>query len=118
MKQKSGILAFILSAIILWILSLGFIPFIEVGFGGTIWVTILIVALVLGIINFIIVAILRRLFKRGSSAFMFIVALVIDAFALWLTARLVSNFSIEFWPHAIIVAAILAAVCSVAGLVK
>jgi len=118
MKQKSGILAFVLSAIVLWILSLDFVPFIVVGFGGTIWVTILIVALVLGIINFIIVAILRSLFKKGSAAFMFIVALVIDAFALWLTARLLSNFSIEFWPHAVIAAAILAAVCSVAGLVK
>jgi len=118
MKQKSGILAFIVSAIVLWVLSLDFIPFIEVGFGGTTWVTILIVAIILGLINLLIVSFLRRLFKKGNAAFLFVVALVIDAFALWLTARLVSNFSIAFWPHAVIAAAILAAVCSLTGLVK
>ncbi|MCL2405718.1 MAG: phage holin family protein [Defluviitaleaceae bacterium] len=119
MKQKSGILAFILSAVVLWILSMDFVPFIEIGFGGTVLVTIFLVALVLGIINFIIVALLRRLFKKGSAAIMFVVALIIDAFALVLTSMVMgSRFSIAFWPHAIIVAAILAAVCSLTGLVK
>jgi len=117
MKQKKGVLAFILSAVILWLLS--FVPFMNITFGGTTWVTILIVALALGIINFIVVAILRAIFKRGNSALItFIIALVIDAAALWLAGVFVRNFSIEFFPTAIIAAAILAAACTAAGLVK
>jgi len=119
MKQKSGILAFILSAVVLWILSLDFVPFVEVGFTGTVWVTILIVALVLGILNFIIVSLLRRLLKRGDNpVYLFVAALVIDAVALVVASAILSNFTIVFWPHAIIAAAILAVVCSLAGLVK
>jgi len=117
MKQKSGILAFILSAVVLWVLSL--VNWFGITFGGTTWVTILIVALVLGLINFIVVSIARSIFKKGSPLFMFVIALVIDAVALWLTARLVSNFNITpFFPQTIVVAAILALVCSAAGLVK
>ena len=117
MKQKSGILAFILSAVLLWVLSR--VNWFGITFAGTTWVTILIVALVLGLVNFIVVSIARSLFKRGSALFMFIIALVVDAFALWLTARLVSNFNIApFFPQTIVVAAILALVCGAAGLVK
>ncbi|MCL2527892.1 MAG: phage holin family protein [Defluviitaleaceae bacterium] len=117
MKQKSGALAFILSAVILWLLS--FVPFMNITFGGR-WtiVTILIVALVLGLINLILVSFAKRLFKKGSPAFLFCIALVIDAAALWLAARIVTNFDIPFFPQAIIAAAILAFVCTAAGLVK
>ena len=116
MKQKSGFLAFLLSAVLLWLLSR--IGWFGITFGGRTWVTILIVALVLGIVNFIVVAIVRSIFKKGSPLFMFVIALLADAFALWLTARLVTNFNISFFPQAIIVAAILALACSAAGLVK
>jgi len=119
MKRKSGILAFVLSAVVLWVLSLDFVPFIEVYFGGrTTIITILIVALLLGIINFTIVAFLKSFFKKGSPAFLFIIALIIDAIALSVTSFFMNNFTIAFWPHAIIAAAILAAVCSLAGLVE
>ena len=116
MKQKSGALAFILSAVILWALSL--LPFMNITFGGTTWVTILIVALVLGVINFFLVSFVRGLFKKGGPLFMFVICLVIDAAALWLAGVILSNFSIEFFPTAIIAAAVLAAVCSATGLVK
>jgi len=119
MKQKKGILAFLLSAVILWLLSWLNPPFIDITIGGTVWVTILIVALVLGIINFVVVSIARAIFKKGSALFMFIIALVIDAIALWLTHLLVSNFTLgNFFPTTILTAFILALACSLAGLVK
>ena len=118
MKQKKGILAFILSAVVLFILSRLPLPSFMAFTFGTGIMTILIVALVLGLINLIVVSLARSLFKRGSALFMFIIALLIDALALWLTARFVSAFSIDFFPNAIIIGFILALVCSAAGLVK
>ena len=117
MKQKSGALAFIVSAIILWLLSHFNLLGVSLG-GNRTWVTILLVALVLGIINWIVVSLVRSMFKKGSPVFLFIIALVVDAVALWLTAVIVSNFNVGSILQTIIVAAILAAVCSVAGLVK
>jgi len=121
MKQKSGFLAFLVSAIVLWILSLDFVPFIEISFGGRwTWFTILILAIVLGLINLIVVALIKKVFKNSNSAiFIFIVTLLIDAGALMLANWIMGSwFSIVFWPHAIIAAAILALVCTLAGLVK
>jgi len=118
MKQKKGFLAFLLSAIILWLLSVLPLPFMNISFGGRTWFTILLVAIVLGIINFILVAFVRGLFKKSTSGFIFVLTLVVDAAALWLTARIVSNFNITFFPTAIIAAAILAFACTAAGLVK
>jgi len=120
MKQKSGILAFLLSAIVLWLLSWLNPPFINITIGGTTWVTILILALVLGILNFIVVSIARSIFKRGSQLFMFIIALVIDAVALILADIVMgARFDVGgFFPSAILTALILAVVCSLAGFVK
>jgi len=119
MKQKKGILAFVLSAVILWLLSWLNPPFIDITIGGTTWVTILIVALVLGIINLVIVSIVRAIFKKGSALFMFIIALLVDAGALWLTHIVVRNFTLgNFFPTTILTALILALACSLAGLVK
>ncbi|MCL2572470.1 MAG: phage holin family protein [Defluviitaleaceae bacterium] len=118
MKQKKGFLAFLLSAVILWLLSVIPLPFMNIRFEGRTWFTILLVAVVLGIINFVLVAFVRGLFKKSTEGFMFVVTLVVDAAALWLTARIVSNFHIGFFPTAIIAAAILAFACTAAGLVK
>jgi len=119
MKQKSGFLAFLLSAIILWVLSqFDWIPFIDITVTGRVWVTILIVAIVLGIINFVLVAVVKRLFKKGSSLFILVVTLAVDALALILTSHLVNNFDVGGWVSAILTAAILAVVCTAAGLVK
>ena len=121
MKQKSGFLAFLVSAIVLWVLSLDFVPFIVVEFGGRwTWFSILIVAVVLGLINLIVVSFVKSLFKKSNSAvFIFVVTLLIDAGALVLASWIMKSwFTIVFWPHAIIAAAILALVCTLAGLVK
>jgi len=116
MKQKSGALAFILSAVVLFVLS--FVPFMNITFGGNRIVTGLLVALALAIINWILLLLVRAIFKKGSPAFIFVITLIVDALALWLTARVVSNFDIPFFPQAIIAGAILALVCTAAGLVK
>jgi len=118
MKQKSGFLAFLLSAVILWALSRLPIPFIDIHFGGTTWVTILIVAIVLGLINLILVNLVRSFFKKGSAAFIFVITLVIDAAALMLTGVLVRNFDAGGFVSAVLAAAIIAAACTAAGLVK
>jgi len=123
MKQKKGILAFILSAVIIWLLSWLNPPFIGITIGGTTWVTILIIALVLGVINFVVVSIARAIFKKGSPGFMFIIALLIDAVALWLTALIMGSRFVMYgtwngWLTTILTAFILALACSLAGLVK
>jgi len=120
MKQKSGILAFLVSAVIIWLLAdVINLPFIDITLGGTRWVTILIVAVVLGLINLILVSFVRGLFKKGSSAFIFVVTLAIDAGALWLTSVIMDD-RLEFahWYGIVLTAAILALVCTLAGLVK
>ena len=102
------LIAWIFSAVILWLLS--FVPFMDIVFGGIQWRTILIVAVVVGLINAIIVPVVKGVFKKGHPTVIFCISVVIDAAALWVAALLVRNFSIEFFPTAIIAAAVLALV--------
>ena len=74
------LIAWIFSAVILWLLS--FLPFMNITFGGTPWRTILIVAIVVGLINAIIVPIIKGVFKKGHPAVIFCISLVVDAAAL------------------------------------
>ena len=103
----------LISAVILWLMSLvtPFIPFLYMRFAGG-WLPVVIVAIVLGLINAIIVPIVKRIFKRGNNTvIILIVTVVIDAGALWLTSVIASrSFFIDFFPTAIVVALILAAV--------
>lgn len=112
----SVLITWIISAVILWLLS--FLPFMAITFGGTTWVTILIVALVVGLISAIIVPIVKDVFKKGHPAVIFVISLIIDAAALWLAGWLIGNFYIEFFPTAIIAAAVLAVINVGAGFGK
>ena len=98
----------VFSAVILWLLS--FLPFMDIRFGGRTWLTIFIVAVVVGLINAIIVPVVKGVFKKGHPSVIFCVSLVIDAAALWLAGAIIGNFSIQFFPTAIIAAAVLALV--------
>ena len=104
------LIAWIFSAVILWLLS--FVPFMEIAFGGTrTWLAILVVAVIVGLINALIVPAVKRLFKKAHPAVLFCVSLVIDAAALWLAHIILRSwFTIEFFPTAIIAAAVLALV--------
>ena len=110
------LITWIFSAVILWILS--FLPFMDINFGGRTWLTILIVAVVVGLINAIIVPVVKGVFKQGHHTVIFCISLVVDAAALWLAGVLVGNFSIGFFPTAIIAAAILALINVGAGFDK
>ena len=96
------IMNWVLSALILWLLS--FLPFMHIGFDN--WITLLIVALVIGLINALIVPIVKGLFKkkRANALLVIIISLIVNAAALWLAARIVPEFYIEFFPTAIIAA--------------
>ena len=100
----STLINWLVSAIILWAISL--LPFIDMSFSG-IW-TIIVVALVLGLINAILVPIAKNFFKNASPLVLIIASLVVDAAAIWLAAWFVRGFHVQFWPSGIIVAAILA----------
>jgi len=76
--------------------------------GFATWVTILIVAVVLGLLNALIVPIVKGIFKKANATILLIISLIIDAAALWLAGMFVPGFFIEFFPTAIIAAAILA----------
>jgi len=110
------LITWIFSAIILWLLS--FVPFMNITFGGTTWLTILIVAIVVGLINAIIVPVVKSVFKKANHIVIFVISLIIDAAALWLAGVIVPNFSIEFFPTAIIAAAVLALINVGAGFGK
>jgi len=82
----------------------------DIYFSG--WFAILIVAIVLGLINALIVPIVKNLVKgkkSNATLLILILSLVIDAAALWLAGVLVRGFSIEFFPTAIIAAVVLTA---------
>jgi len=98
----------IISALVLWLLS--FVPFLDISFDG--WVAILIVAIVLGLINALIVPIVKGIFKGkndNATWLILIISLVIDAAALWLANVIVPGFHISFFPTAIIAAVVLTA---------
>jgi len=107
------LVTWIFSAVVLWLLS--FLPFMNITFGGTTWLTILIVAVVVGLINAIIVPVVKGIFEKASPGVLFVISLVIDAAALWLAGLLIPNFYIGFFPTAVIAAAVLALINVGAG---
>jgi len=97
----------LVSALVLW--GLSFLPFMAMSFRN--WVTIVIVAVVLGLINAIIVPIVKGLFKnnRQTSLLIVVISIVIDAAAIWLASVFVGGFTLgNFFPTAIIAAVVLA----------
>jgi len=116
--MKTGFISWVVSAIVLWLLSVLPLGFLNITFGGRVWLTILIVAVVVGLINAIIVPAVKGVFKNGNPAVIFCVSLIIDAAALWLAGVILRNFSIQFFPTAIIAAAVLALVNVGAGFTK
>jgi len=100
------LLNWIISAVFLWLMS--FVPFMNIGFSG--WASILIAAVALGLINALLVPIFKNLFKRKNTVLILIVSLLLNAGALWLGGVIVPGFWIEFFPTAIIAAAVLSIV--------
>ena len=100
------LLNWLISAVLLWLMS--FVPFMNIGFAG--WLSIVIAAVVLGLINALLVPVFKGLFKKKNTIVFLIVSLLINAAALWLGGLLVPGFFIEFFPTAIIAAAVLSLV--------
>jgi uncharacterized membrane protein YvlD (DUF360 family) len=96
----------LISALILWLLSL--LPFLDMGFERRF--SILLVAVVLGLINALIVPFVKRIFRKSNTLLLLIASLVIDAAALWLVGFIVPGFYIAFFPTAIVVVVILTAI--------
>jgi len=97
------LISWILSALILWILSL----FLDITFtGGLISVSFLIAAIVIGLINALLVPLVKNIIKTQNAVLLFVISLVVDAAALLFAAWLPIGFSISF-VAAIIAAAVL-----------
>ena len=99
----------LISALILWGLSfLTFLPFINISFSGSWgfgrWFTIVIVAVVLGLINALIGPVLHGAVKKASPLVLLALSFVINGALIWLTGIIVVGFSVG------IVTAIIAAV--------
>ena len=91
-----------IGALLLWLLS--FLPFLNMRFSGIF--SILVVAIVLGLINALIVPVVKNGFKSDNAVLLMIISLIVDAAALWLAGAIVRGFYISF-VSAIIVAVIL-----------
>jgi len=105
----STLISWVISAAILWVLSLLPFGFLEIGFTGGI-ISFLIVAIVIGLINALIVPIVKGLVKGkngNATLLILIISLVIDAAALWFAGWLPIGFYIGFFPTAIIAAVLL-----------
>ena len=98
------ILNWIICALVLWLLS--FIPFMYIYFRGI--AAILIAAIVIGLISSLVVPAVKKIFDKSTPAVVLITSLIINAAVLWLGGLIVPGFSIEFFPTAIIAAAVLA----------
>jgi len=111
----SILISWILSALVLFVLSF----FLDISFsGGIISLSFLIAAVVIGLINALLVPVVKNIFKTQNNAVLFVISLVIDAAALMLAAWLPIGFHISFFPAAIIAAAVLAIVGLGAGSVN
>jgi len=97
------LISWILSALILWVLSF----FLDISFtGGVISVSFLITAIVIGLINALLVPLVKNIFKTENAILLFVISLVVDAAALMLASQLPIGFSITF-VAALIAAAVL-----------
>jgi len=104
------LISWIISAAVLWLLQ--FVPFLEIGFTRG-WLSFIFVAIIIGLINAIIVPIVKGLVKgkkSNATLLILILSLVIDAAALWLAGVILSGFYIQFFPTAIIAAIVLTVV--------
>jgi len=104
----------LVSALILFGLSfLTSIPFIDISFDGSWgqgrWLTIIVVAVVLGLINALIGPILHKAIRKSSPLILLILSLIINAALIWVGQFVPGlGFSIHFIT-AIIAAALLSA---------
>ena len=99
----SMFISWVVSALALWLMS--FIPFMDIGFGGGI-VAFLIVAVVIGLINAVLVPIVKNILKAKNPLVLLVISLVVDAAALLLAAWLPIGFGIGL-VSALIAAAVL-----------
>ena len=93
----------VISALVLWLMH--FIPFMQITFDG--WLAILLAAVIIGLINALIVPVVKGLFKKANGIILLVISLIIDAGALWLASLLPIGFGIQFFPTAIIAALVL-----------
>ena len=106
----------LISALILWGMSfLTFIPFVNISFSGSwglgTWFTIILVAVVLGLINALIGPALHSLIKKSKPLVLLILSLIINAALIWVVQYVPGlGFSVTF-----ITAIIAAALMSILG---
>ena len=105
----STLIHWLISTAILWLLQ--FVPFLNIHVTGR-PLSFIFVAIVIGLINMLIVPIVKSIVKGkqgAATATTSILVLVINAGALWVAGRILSGFSIGFLT-AIIAALILSIV--------
>ena len=98
------LISWILSALVLWVLSL-VLPGISFD-GGVISISFLITAVVIGLINALLVPLVKNIVKTQNAILLFVISLVVDAAALMFAAWLPIGFGITF-VAALIAAAVL-----------
>jgi len=100
----------LISALILWLMQ--FVPFMNINIASLFSLSFIFVAVVIGLINALIVPIVKSIIKgrNGAATTSSLILLIIDAAALWIAGRLLSGFSIG-----LITAIIAAVVLTVVG---
>jgi len=98
------LISWLLSAVVLWLLQ--FVPFIQISLPGIFSLGFLITAVVIGLINALLVPIVKDKLKAKSHLAILVITLAVDTGALLLASFLPINFSIGI-VSAIIAAAIL-----------
>jgi uncharacterized membrane protein YvlD (DUF360 family) len=111
---KNGLITALLLLLISWLFAnVGFLQNIEllqVTLHPRFW-PVIVVAFVFGLINGMLVPLVKRLFRKSKGAILFALTLIVDAGALMLTASFASrSLYIGNWQTALIIAAILAAI--------
>ncbi|MCL1863748.1 MAG: phage holin family protein [Defluviitaleaceae bacterium] len=103
-----------LSAVVLFLLQ--FVPFLDIYFGANI-VSFIIVAVVIGLINGLLVPLVKNILKIKNPLVLLVATLLVDACALVLAGFLPIAFGIGF-VSAIIAAAVLSVLNLGAGMVN
>ena len=111
---KNGLITALLLVLISWLIgSMGIlsgISWLQVTLPLKFW-PVIIVAIVFGVINGLLVPLVKGFFKKAQGLILFALTLIVDAGALMLTARIARNsLYIGNWQTAIVIAAVLAAV--------
>ena len=102
----------VLSALLLWVMQ--FLPFLNIYVTNIFSISFLIVAVAIGVINAVLVPLVKNVLKPKTPLILLIVTLLVDAAGLMLADFLVSGFGIGF-VSAIIAGAVLAALNFGAG---